>query len=72
MGEFASSTTSKIYIQAHEQNAVSAALHPPKFWDRFVDDIYSLTYSLFSSRQQSSSKHYIYHGGRKKWRTIIS
>ena len=38
----ASSTTAENYMQAHEHTAISAALHPPKVWERFVDDVYSI------------------------------
>ena len=36
------STTAEIYMQAHEHTAISMALHPPKVWDQFVDDVYSI------------------------------
>ena len=39
MGSPASSMTTEIYIQAHECIAISTALHPLKFWIRFVDDV---------------------------------
>ena len=42
MGGPASSNTAKIYMQAHEHNAISTALHPPKVWERFVDYVYSI------------------------------
>ena len=29
-------------MQAHERTAISTALHPPKVWERFVDDVYSI------------------------------
>ena len=38
----ASSTTVEIYMQAHESNAISTALHPPKVWEQFVDDVCSI------------------------------
>ena len=38
----ASSTTAKIYMQAHERTAIFTVLHPPKVWERLVDDFYSL------------------------------
>ena len=34
--------TAEIYTQTHEQTARSTALHPPKIWERFVDDVYSI------------------------------
>ena len=36
----ASSTTAEIYIQAYERTARTTALHPPKVWERFADDVY--------------------------------
>ena len=40
VGGPASSTTAKVYMQAHERTATSTALHPPKVWEQFVDDAY--------------------------------
>ena len=31
-----------MYMHAHQQTAVSMALHPPKVWEWFVNDIYSI------------------------------
>ena len=42
IGGTACSTTAEIYMQAHESTAISTALHPPKTWERFVDDVYSI------------------------------
>ena len=42
MGGPASSTTVEIYMQAYERTAITTALHPPKVWERFVDDVYSI------------------------------
>ena len=39
MGGPVSSTTAE--TEAHERTAISTALHPPKAWERFVEDIYS-------------------------------
>ena len=36
------STTAEIYKQAHEYTTIPTALHPPKVWERFVDDVYSI------------------------------
>ena len=41
MGGPASSTTAKIYMQAYEHTVITTALHPPKVWERFVDDVCS-------------------------------
>ena len=38
----ASSTTAEIYMQSHEHTAISRALQPPKVWERFADDVYSI------------------------------
>ena len=42
MGGPASSTTAEIYLQVYEYTAVTTALHPPKVWKRFFDDVYSI------------------------------
>ena len=42
MGGPASSTTSESYMHAYECTAITMALHPPKVWERFVDDFYSI------------------------------
>ena len=56
MGGPASSTTAEIYMQAYERTAITTALHPPKVWERFVDDFYSIlkrtyleTFSIIST-----------------------
>ena len=40
MGGPASSTTAEIYMQVYECTAITMALHPPKVWEQFVDDVY--------------------------------
>ena len=42
MGSLVSSTTAEIYMHAHERTAISIAIHSPKVWERFVEDIYSI------------------------------
>ena len=42
MGGPASSTTAEIYLQAYERTAITTALHPPKVWEPFVDDVSSI------------------------------
>ena len=52
-------------MQAYERTAITTALHPPKVWERFVDDVYSILKRthvekknfFFLSYQQSSSKY---------------
>ena len=39
MGGPASSTTVDIFMQAYERTAITTAMHPPKDWERFADDI---------------------------------
>ena len=59
MGGPASSTRAEIYMQAYEHTAITTALHPPKIWKQFLDDIYSIfkcTY-LENFFHQSSSKY---------------
>ena len=42
MGGPASSIAAEIYMQAYERTAITTALHPPKVWEQFVDDVYSI------------------------------
>ena len=42
MGCPASLTTAEIFMQAHEHTAMSMASYPPKVWERFSDDAYSI------------------------------
>ena len=42
MGIPTSSTTAEMYVQSHNQTAIPTALHLPKVWERFVDDIYPI------------------------------
>ena len=42
MGGPASSTAAEIYMQSYKCTAITTALHPPKVWEQFVDDVYSI------------------------------
>ena len=42
VGGPACSSKIEIYLEAHEQTAISTTLHPPKIWKGFVDDAYSI------------------------------
>ena len=42
MGGPASSATAEIYMQSYERTAITTALHHPKVWEQFVDDVYSI------------------------------
>ena len=42
MGGPASSTTTEIYLQSHEQTVILTALHPEKVGERFSTAVYSL------------------------------
>ena len=42
MGGPACSITTEIYTHTHDRTAISTALHPPKVWQQFVDDVYSI------------------------------
>ena len=65
MGGPASSITWKMYVQAHERTAISTALHPPKAWEGFADDVYFIpiwnvhTLKTFSITSTISIKTYI-------------
>ena len=45
---------------AHEQTAISTALHPPKVCKRFVDDVYFILIRTHS-RREAASKHKAYY-----------
>ena len=55
MGGPVSSTTAEIYMQAHERTA----LHPPKAWERFVDDVYSVLKRAHLENFSITSKTFI-------------
>ena len=38
----APATIAEIYMQAYECIAITTALHPPKVWKQFFDDVYSI------------------------------
>ena len=42
MGGLASSTTAENFMQGYERTAITTALHPPRVWERFADDVYSI------------------------------
>ena len=54
MGRPASSTTTEIYMQAHEHTAIPTALHPLKVWERFVADVYPI---LKRTHLENFSRH---------------
>ena len=67
MGVPVSSTTAEIYIQVHEQTAISKAIHSPKIWDRFVDGVCSILKSMHLEHFfcQINNLYQVYYGGRK-------
>ena len=40
MGVLASSTTAEMYMQNHNQTAISTKLHPKKLYEQFFDEVY--------------------------------
>ena len=42
MGGPPSSTVAEIYMQGTETTALTTTIHPPKVWERHVDDIFSI------------------------------
>ena len=42
MGGPASSVVAEIYMQAHEQTALTTFSNKPKVWKRYVDDVFSI------------------------------
>ena len=55
MGGPSSSATAEIYMQAYECTAITTALQPPRVWERFVDDVYS----IFKSTHLENVFHHI-------------
>ena len=56
MGGQATSTTAEIYMQVYERTVITTSLRPPKVWEQFVDDVYSIlklpiwkTFSIIST-----------------------
>ena len=64
MGGQASSTKAEIYVQAREHAATSTALHPPKVWERFADDVWE-TFSITSAIFIKILSLQVYYGGVK-------
>ena len=54
MGGPVSSTTAEADTQSYECAAITIALHPPKIWERFVDDVYSIL-------KRTHLKNFFYH-----------
>ena len=44
MGRPTSATISEIYMQSLETTAITTAYHPPKVWERHVDDLFSIVH----------------------------
>ena len=42
MGRPTSSVVAEIYMQAKEATALTTTSHPPKVWERYVDDVFSV------------------------------
>ena len=47
MGGPTSAIVSEIYMQAVEMTAIKTADHPPKIWERYVDDIFSVIQRIY-------------------------
>ena len=62
MRGLASLSAAEIYLQAYENTALTTALHPPKIWERFVDDVYSIL--------KRTHLEYIFHHINKLYQNI--
>ena len=73
-------------MKAHEPTATSTALHPPKVWERFVDDVYPVlkrTHNLLKRnngeisvlvyRKPTHTDQYLHHSShhRKSWKESV-
>ena len=47
MGGPTSAIVSEIYIQSLETTAITTADHPPKIWERHVDDVFSIVHKAY-------------------------
>ena len=47
MGGPTSAIVSEIYMQALEMTATTTADHPPKIWERHVDDVFSIIQRIY-------------------------
>ena len=42
-----SGIVSEIYMQSLETTAITTADYPPKFWERHVDDVFSIIHKIY-------------------------
>ena len=65
----ASSTTAEIYMQTYECTTITTSLHPPKVWEQFFDDVYSILKCTplenFFHHINNLHQNINYNGGRK-------
>ena len=47
MGGPTSAIVSEIYMQSSEATAITTADHPPKVWERHVDDVFSIVHKIY-------------------------
>ena len=47
MGGPTSAIVSEIYMQSLETTAITTADHPPKIWERHVDDVFSIVHKAY-------------------------
>ena len=47
MGGTTSAIVSEIYMQPLETTAITTADHPPKVWERHVDDVFSIVHKTY-------------------------
>ena len=67
MGGPTSAIVSEIYMQALEMTAITTANHPPKIWERHVDDVFSVIQRIYLENYYTTSTVYIHkHNSQKK------
>ena len=57
MGGPTSAIVSEIYRQALEMTAITTADHPPKIWERHVDDVFSVNCYTANSPSRTTTPH---------------
>ena len=72
MGSPASSSAAEIYILAYERTAITTALHPPKVWQRFVDDVYSIFKRTIWKTFSTTSTFFIKISSLLWWKKVMA
>ena len=57
MGGPTSAIVSEIHLQSLETTAITTADHPPKVWERYVDDVSSIVHKTYLQEQPEHIKN---------------